>query len=237
LLVVSADNTYLFPSELCERNGVDIVNCHSALLPAHPGSNAAMWAVYEGDAEGGVTWHFVDAGIDSGDVIAQGRMAIGPDDTAFSLTAAYQKLALEVFADIAPLLLDGRAPRRPQEATADRIVRKSRELPQDGIFSLDDDASRISRLLRAMDYDAAGRNVPKARTVIEGCAYEVLSYEVRREGFPVDLAVGQQREFLDTDIFARDHEVRKPLAEKEGDLLAVRVTGVEQIDLLLRRVV
>lgn len=64
-----------------------IVNIHPSLLPSFPGTHPIEDALAAGAAETGVTVHFVDAGIDTGPVIAQERVAVEPDDTADTLRA------------------------------------------------------------------------------------------------------------------------------------------------------
>lgn len=58
-----------------------IVNIHPSLLPAFPGKHAIAEAVAAGVKETGVTVHFVDEGIDTGDIIAQQKVAIEPGMT------------------------------------------------------------------------------------------------------------------------------------------------------------
>jgi len=58
------------------------VNCHSSLLPKHRGPNPFSAAILAQDTETGVTFHIVDEGIDTGDVLEQYAFDIGPKDTA-----------------------------------------------------------------------------------------------------------------------------------------------------------
>ncbi len=62
-----------------------IVNIHPSLLPAFPGLDAAGQALDYGVKLTGVTIHFVDEGMDTGPIIAQQAIEIGPDDTRESL--------------------------------------------------------------------------------------------------------------------------------------------------------
>lgn len=62
-----------------------IVNIHPSLLPAFPGLDAGQQALEAGVPETGCTVHYVDAGMDTGPVICQRRVAIRPDDTLESL--------------------------------------------------------------------------------------------------------------------------------------------------------
>jgi phosphoribosylaminoimidazole-succinocarboxamide synthase len=69
------------------RVGVPVLNVHPSLLPAFPGLNAQARAIAAGAAESGVTVHFVDAGMDTGPIVLQRRVAIRPGESADELTA------------------------------------------------------------------------------------------------------------------------------------------------------
>jgi phosphoribosylglycinamide formyltransferase-1 len=63
-----------------------IINIHPSLLPAYPGLHVIKRAFDDRVAETGCTIHYVDAGVDTGPVIAQTRVAIRKEDTVDSLT-------------------------------------------------------------------------------------------------------------------------------------------------------
>ncbi len=67
-----------------------IVNIHPSLLPAFPGLEAWKQALAAGVAETGCTVHYVDAGMDTGEIIAQRAVPVLPGDTAETLHARIQ---------------------------------------------------------------------------------------------------------------------------------------------------
>lgn len=56
------------------------INLHPALLPRHRGPIPLAWALREGDPAWGVTWHRMDAELDTGNILAQGTVPIEDDD-------------------------------------------------------------------------------------------------------------------------------------------------------------
>jgi phosphoribosylglycinamide formyltransferase-1 len=70
-----------------------VLNVHPALLPAFPGTHGAMQALTYGVTQAGATVHLVDAGVDSGPILAQGSVPVLDDDTEDTLAARI--LALE----------------------------------------------------------------------------------------------------------------------------------------------
>ena len=82
-LVVSAGFMRILPEAITSR--FKIINSHPALLPLFPGAHAVRDAMAAGATETGTTIHWVDAGVDTGEVIAQEKVEILPDDTEESL--------------------------------------------------------------------------------------------------------------------------------------------------------
>ncbi len=67
-----------------------IINIHPSLLPAFPGLAAWRQALAAGVGETGCTVHYVDAGMDTGEIIAQRAVPVLPGDTAETLHARIQ---------------------------------------------------------------------------------------------------------------------------------------------------
>ena len=56
------------------------INCHPALLPRHRGPIPLAWAFRDGDGQYGVTWHRMDAQLDTGPILAQATVPMEDDD-------------------------------------------------------------------------------------------------------------------------------------------------------------
>lgn len=105
-LVVSAGFMKLFgPAVLAS---FPIVNTHPALLPAFPGAHAVRDALDYAVTVTGCTVHFVDAGVDTGPVIAQSVVAIEPSDDESTLHERIKSVERELLVDVvARLCRDG----------------------------------------------------------------------------------------------------------------------------------
>ena len=77
-LVVSAGFMRILAPTITQK--FRIINSHPALLPAFPGAHAVRDALAAGVSETGTTIHWVDAGVDTGEVIAQEKVAVLPSD-------------------------------------------------------------------------------------------------------------------------------------------------------------
>jgi phosphoribosylglycinamide formyltransferase-1 len=82
-LVVSAGFMRILSERITSR--FKIINSHPGLLPLFPGAHAVRDALAAGATETGTTIHWVDAGVDTGKIIAQERVEILPADTQESL--------------------------------------------------------------------------------------------------------------------------------------------------------
>ena len=88
--VVLAGYMRMIKPPLLEAFPGRIINIHPSLLPAFPGLEAWKQALAAGVPETGCAVHFVDAGMDTGEIIAQRAVPVLPGDTAESLHARIQ---------------------------------------------------------------------------------------------------------------------------------------------------
>jgi methionyl-tRNA formyltransferase len=92
------------------------IQYHPSLLPKHRGRSAINWSIIQGESKTGISIFWPDEGLDTGPVLLQREVEIGPDDTTGSLY--YDKLyplGLEALADAVDLVRQGRAPKTPQD--------------------------------------------------------------------------------------------------------------------------
>ncbi|MCE3554285.1 phosphoribosylglycinamide formyltransferase [Pseudonocardia sp. RS11V-5] len=84
-LVVSAGFMRILGAPFLDGIGRPIVNTHPALLPAFPGAHAVRDALAHGVTVTGTTVHLVDAGVDTGPILAQEAVPVLPGDTEAEL--------------------------------------------------------------------------------------------------------------------------------------------------------
>ena len=86
-----------------------ILNIHPSLLPRFPGLHPQQRAIDAGVSESGCTVHFVDAGVDTGQVIVQRRVPIHPEDNADTLSARILEAEHAAYPEAVRLVLEGKA--------------------------------------------------------------------------------------------------------------------------------
>ncbi|TQK62144.1 phosphoribosylglycinamide formyltransferase-1 [Brevibacillus sp. AG162] len=107
-LVVLAGYMRLVGDTLLSSYEGKIINLHPSLLPAFPGKDAIGQALAYGVKITGVTVHLVDAGLDTGPIIAQIPVAVQEADTAETLAARIHAVEHELLVKVIGLLVDER---------------------------------------------------------------------------------------------------------------------------------
>jgi len=99
-------------------------NLHASLLPQYRGAAPIHWAVMNGDAETGVSTFFLQQEIDTGDLLLQEKIAIGPDETTGIIHDKLMDLGAEVVCQTVDALLAGTVHPIPQTAGEVKLAPK-----------------------------------------------------------------------------------------------------------------
>lgn len=105
----------ILPKTILELPEYGCINVHASLLPKYRGAAPIHWAVMNGEQETGVTTMFMNEGLDTGDIILQSRLAIGPTDTAGIVHDRLASLGADLLLETLDQLERGKAPRVPQD--------------------------------------------------------------------------------------------------------------------------
>jgi len=197
-LIISASNNYIFPEEVVEKENIKIINFHNALLPDFPGRNAPSWAIFEGAKYTGITWHYVNAKVDAGNIICQKRTEISADIKAYELAGILMELAFTAFVECFDSVILDNCVTSVQQIPCNRKMYHSYDIPQKACFDIQDNAADIYRLLRAIDYGKSGI-FPSAKTEINGKIVIITRYKI------VDLQKAKHEEgYIQLNIY--DHK-------------------------------
>jgi methionyl-tRNA formyltransferase len=91
------------------------VNFHASFLPRHAGMHPIFWTIWYGDRETGMVVHFLDGGIDTGDVIYRTRVPVMPGDTVNTLYHRIFETSMPLVKRFLDDLEARRLPRTPQD--------------------------------------------------------------------------------------------------------------------------
>ena len=95
-LCVTAAFGQILSQEILDIPPLGNINVHASLLPKHRGAAPIAYAIMGGDKEAGVTTMFMDAGIDTGDMLLQEKTEIGESETCGELTARLSGIGAEL---------------------------------------------------------------------------------------------------------------------------------------------
>jgi len=145
-LVVLADYGQIVPPALLDRRH-GALNLHPSLLPRHRGATPIPAAILAGDRETGVTLMRMDAGLDTGPIVAVERTPLRGDETAPELEVLLAALAADLLARSLDGWLAGALPARPQPPTGATMTRPLRRA--DGRLDPARPAADLERQVRA----------------------------------------------------------------------------------------
>ena len=123
VIVVAAYGKFL-PSAVLNIPPRGCLNLHPSWLPKHRGPSPVITTILEGDETTGVTLMLLDQGMDTGPIIAQYEQAVGPDDTAETLTAALFQLGASLLLEKLAAWVAGELICQPQDDSLVTVTRK-----------------------------------------------------------------------------------------------------------------
>jgi len=145
-LIASIYYRNIIKEDVIEKVNGKIFNLHPSLLPMYRGCSSLTWAIINGEQETGYTYHYIDKGCDTGNIILQERLKIEVWDTQQSLYQRAMFEAMKKFEEVVDAVLIG----------VEGIIQKgaesyySRGCPHDGEISSDWSDKYISNYIRAM---------------------------------------------------------------------------------------
>jgi methionyl-tRNA formyltransferase len=107
-LIVCINFGYILGKEIIKIPPKGCINLHTSYLPYNRGANPNIWSIVD-RTPAGVTLHYIDEGVDTGDIIAQQKVLITPIDTGQTLYNKLQEAGLDLFKANWPLIRDGTA--------------------------------------------------------------------------------------------------------------------------------
>lgn len=116
----------ILPQELLDIPKYGCVNVHGSLLPEYRGAAPIQWAVLNGDKKTGVTTMFMNAGMDTGDMILKEEVEIGNDETTGELWDRLKMIGANLLIKTVKEIENGTATRtkQPEEGTMAPMLSK-----------------------------------------------------------------------------------------------------------------
>ena len=113
-IVVAAGYQHIVPEETLQIPDQGCINVHPGYLPHGRGFNPNVWSIID-DLPAGATIHYMDDGVDTGEIIARQRVECLSSDTGKSLYQRIERACVELFKQMWPSIESGTVEAAPQE--------------------------------------------------------------------------------------------------------------------------
>ncbi|OBK94255.1 methionyl-tRNA formyltransferase [Mycobacterium asiaticum] len=147
VIVVNSWYTWM-PAELYDLPPHGTLNLHDSLLPKFTGFSPVLWALISGETEFGLTVHRMDDGLDTGDILVQHALPIGPTDTGTELVMRGMDLIPGALAEALSALESGTGVWRPQNKAERTYYHKRSQ--RDSLIDWSWPAADLERFVRAL---------------------------------------------------------------------------------------
>jgi methionyl-tRNA formyltransferase len=166
----------IIPQWMLDLPPLGNINLHASLLPKYRGAAPIQWVIANGETITGVTTMRIDAGLDTGDILLQEQLPIGPDDTAETLAPRLASIGANLTVETLRGLEAGRVHPRPQDnskASLAPILKK-----EDGLVDFSRSASEICNRIRGF------QPWPGAHTKFRGKNLQILNARPDSDALP-----------------------------------------------------
>lgn len=124
------------------------LNVHASLLPKYRGAAPINWAIYHGETRTGVTIFRIGKGVDTGEMLAQEAIDIGPEETAGDVEARLAPLGARLLGRVLDHIAADTAKAIPQDASLATKAPKLKK--EDGLLDWSRTAAQVCCQMRAM---------------------------------------------------------------------------------------
>lgn len=156
--LLSVHFPYIVPQTVLDVPRIGSLNLHPAYLPFNRGWHTPSWAILD-QTPYGATLHWIDAGMDTGDIALQHKVDVLASDTADTLYARVLAAEIEILREAIPLLKTNSVPRVAQEGQGTEHLksdlRRVRRLDLDERMPVREVLRRIRALTTNRDEEAA----------------------------------------------------------------------------------
>lgn len=148
-LIVVAAFGQILKKDVLDLPRYGCINVHASLLPRWRGAAPIQTAILAGDEETGVTIMKMDAGLDTGPMLAMKKIRIEPDATAGSLFEALSTLGANLLIETLPAYIAGKIAPRPQPEAGVTYAPMLKK--EDGRLDFETSVVELERRIRAMN--------------------------------------------------------------------------------------
>lgn len=153
-LIISVNFDQIFKKEIINIPDKGCINIHASLLPNYRGRAPLNWAILKGEDKTGVTVHFINEGIDTGEIILQEEIEIAKDDYISDIVAQVkEKYPLMINKAVDLIKNDNYETVKQNKEEGSYYGKRT---PKDGLINWKKSAEKIYNLIRAVSHPYPG---------------------------------------------------------------------------------
>tara|TARA_R110002020_G_scaffold67179_11_gene176534 strand:- start:4702 stop:9180 length:4479 start_codon:yes stop_codon:yes gene_type:complete len=171
--LLSIANLRIIPEAVLALPTKGAVNFHDGPLPRYAGLNTPAWAIINGEAQHGVSWHMIEGGVDEGDLLAQELIEIAADETAFSLNSKCYAAGMESFGRVLAQLERGAPERTPQDLSQRSYFARDARPAVLGMIDFSQTTAQITALMRGLDFGGYWNPLGMAKVAAAGSVWVI----------------------------------------------------------------
>ena len=149
-LFVSMSYNQIFKRRIIDLPKLSTINCHAGKLPFYRGRNILNWALINDEKEFGITVHYVDEGIDTGDIILQRTYPITDEDNYNTLLEVAYKECPDILYHAIKEIQNGTAHRIPQDVISKNGLYCGMRSVGDEVIDINSTSRELFNFVRAI---------------------------------------------------------------------------------------
>lgn len=148
--IFNIDSYTIIRAAVLKLPNLGVINFHNSPLPKYRGANAPSWAIINDEKEFGVTWHFLDEDVDTGEILWKTTFQISANETARSLIFKCVEAGITLLKQNFHTLLESKPETEKQSAEGSRYFK--RDIPSNGYIDFSWPTRKIDCMIRGLDY-------------------------------------------------------------------------------------
>ncbi len=180
-LFVSMSYDQIIKEDLLKLPPKGFINCHAGALPFYRGRNVLNWVLINGESEFGITVHYIDEGIDTGDIILQKRYPIYLSDNYNTLLEKSYNYCSDLLMKSLVMIFNDKVIRIKQIDIDSKGSYYQRRLPGDEMIDWDLESKKIHNFVRGITFPG-----PCARTFYDTNEIMIIKSELIAEKIETD---------------------------------------------------
>ena len=220
-LFISMSFDQIFKAPMFNEPSLGTLNCHAGKLPFYRGRNVLNWVLINDEKEFGITVHYINEGIDTGDIVLQQVFPITDEDNYETLLHVSYEACAKILYDAVKLVQHGNVTRTPQASIDPKGSRCRKRKTGDEIIEWNQTSRELFNFIRGICYPG-----PKAHTSLNGNVIKVnnaLAIAVNPTGSPMPGEVMGKSErgwiVKTTDAYLEIFDLEAGVPIKIGDRL------------------